>query len=123
MESFLRAFLHPSSSDSATSRGARSEDKGGTEEDMQDDAMVDTDSSSDKEICKVDKHKLTIRKAEGGRTPVMPHQHHGCPVGQACPWRITILVKVSRQETPGHRGSGRVGLFLSTRGEGKPVLP
>ena len=25
---------------------------------MQVDAMVDTDSSSDKEICKVDKHKL-----------------------------------------------------------------
>ena len=64
MESFLRAFLHPSSSDSATSRGARSKDKGGKEEDMQDDAMVDTDSSSDKEICKVDKHKLTIRKEE-----------------------------------------------------------
>ena len=64
MESFLRAFLHPSSSDSATSRGARSRDKGGKEEDMQDDAMVDTDSSSDKEICKVDKCKLTIRKEE-----------------------------------------------------------
>jgi len=31
---------------------------------MQDDAMVDTDSSTDKEICKVDKHKLTIRKEE-----------------------------------------------------------
>ena len=31
---------------------------------MQVDAMVDTDSSSDKEICKVDKHKLTIRKEE-----------------------------------------------------------
>ena len=64
MEAFLRAFLLPSSSDSATSRGARSKDKGEKEEDMQVDAMVDTDSSSDKEICKVDKHKLTIRKAE-----------------------------------------------------------
>ena len=31
---------------------------------MQIDAMEDTDSSSDKEICKVDKHKLTIRKEE-----------------------------------------------------------
>ena len=31
---------------------------------MQIDAMVDTGSSSDKEICKVDKHKLTIRKEE-----------------------------------------------------------
>ena len=66
MESFFRAFLHPSSSDSATSRGARSEDKGGTEEDMQDDAMVDTDSSSDKEICKVDKHKLYFQIIANG---------------------------------------------------------
>ena len=64
METFLRAFLLPSSSDSATRRGARSKDKGGKEEDMQVDAMVDTDSSSDKEICKVDKCKLTIRKEE-----------------------------------------------------------
>ena len=63
MESFLRAFLFPSSSDSTTIRGASSKDKGGKEEDMQIDAMVDTDSSSDKEICKVDKHKLT----KGGR--------------------------------------------------------
>ena len=64
MESFLRAFLFPSSSDSTTIRGASSKDKGGKEEDMQYDPMVDTDSSSDKEICKVDKHKLTIRKEE-----------------------------------------------------------
>ena len=34
METFLRAFLLPSSSDSATSRGTRSRDKGGKEEDM-----------------------------------------------------------------------------------------
>ena len=61
MESFLRAFLFPSSSDSTTIRGASSKDKGGKEEI---DAMVDTGSSSDKEICKVDKHKLTIRKEE-----------------------------------------------------------
>ena len=64
MESFLRAFLFPSSSDSTTIRGASSKVKGGKEEDMQIDAMEDTDSSSDKEICKVDKHKLTIRKEE-----------------------------------------------------------
>ena len=64
METFLRAFLLPSSSDSATSRGTRSRDKGGKEEDMQYDPMVDTGSSSDKEICEVDKHKLTIRKEE-----------------------------------------------------------
>ena len=31
---------------------------------MQYDPMVDTDSSSGKEICKVDKQKLTIRKEE-----------------------------------------------------------
>ena len=61
METFLRAFLLPSSSDSTTIRGASSKDKGGKEEI---DAMVDTGSSSDKEICKVDKHKLTIRKEE-----------------------------------------------------------
>ena len=46
---------------------------------MQIDAMEDTDSSSDKEICKVDKHKLTIRKEE--EPPVMPHQHHGLVQG------------------------------------------
>ena len=75
METFLRAFLLPSSSDSATSRGARSRDKGGKEEDMQYDPMVDTDSSSGKEIFKVDNQKLTIRKEEELRAPVMPHQH------------------------------------------------
>ena len=76
METFLRAFLLPSSSDSTTIRGASSKDKGGKEEI---DAMVDTGSSSDKEICKVDKHKLTIRKEE--EPPVMPHQHHGLVQG------------------------------------------
>ena len=63
METFLRAFLLPSSSDSATSRGTRSRDKGGKEEDMQYDPMVDTGSSSDKEICKV------AGRTIGGRQP------------------------------------------------------
>lgn len=80
METFLRAFLLPSSSDSATSRGTRSRDKGGKEEDMQYDPMVDTGSSSDKEICERDGQAQADHQ-EGGRAPVMPHQHHGLVQG------------------------------------------
>ena len=63
MESFLRAFLFPSSSDSTTIRGASSKDKGGKEEI---DAMVDTGSSSDKEICERDGQAQADHQ-EGGR--------------------------------------------------------
>ena len=86
METFLRAFLLPSSSDSTTIRGASSKDKGGKEEI---DAMVDTGSSSDKEICERDGQAQADHQ-EGGRAPVMPHQHHGLVQGwqQVTPKRV-----------------------------------
>ena len=47
---------------------------------MQIDAMEDTDSSSDKEICERDGQAQADHQ-EGGRAPVMPHQHHGLVQG------------------------------------------